>query len=92
MRFVKPIDDALILKMAQEHDAIVTIEEGCIMGGAGSAVAESLAQAQQSKEILMLGLPDQFVDHGDPALLLAKCGLNAEGIENAIRLRFPTML
>ena len=92
MRFVKPIDDALILKMVQEHDAIVTIEEGCIMGGAGSAVAESLAQAQQSKEILMLGLPDQFVDHGDPALLLAKCGLNAEGIENAIRLRFPTML
>ena len=92
MRFIKPIDDAMILKIAQEHDAIVTIEEGCTMGGAGSAVAESLAQAQQSKPILILGLPDQFVDHGDPTLLLAKCGLNAEGIEQSILARFANLM
>lgn len=88
MRFVKPIDTKMIVDMANSHDAIVTIEEGCIMGGAGSAVMEALAQAGLSKPALMLGLPDRFIDHGDPALLLAQCGLNAEGIEASIRQRF----
>lgn len=88
MRFVKPIDTQMIVDMANSHDAIVTIEEGCIMGGAGSAVMEALAQAGLSKPALMLGLPDRFIDHGDPALLLAQCGLNAEGIEASIRQRF----
>ena len=88
MRFVKPIDTELIKQIAATHEAIITIEEGCTMGGAGSAVAEVLAEAGMSKPMLMLGLPDKFVDHGDPALLLAQCGLNAEGIEASIRKRF----
>ncbi len=88
MRFVKPIDTELIKQIAATHEAIITIEEGCTMGGAGSAVAEVLAEAGMSKPMLMLGLPDKFVDHGDPSLLLAQCGLNAEGIEASIRKRF----
>ncbi|MBI1835367.1 MAG: 1-deoxy-D-xylulose-5-phosphate synthase, partial [Burkholderiales bacterium] len=88
MRFVKPIDTQIIIDMANSHDAIVTIEEGCIMGGAGSAVMEALAQAGLCKPTLILGLPDRFIDHGDPALLLAQCGLNAQGIEASIRQRF----
>ncbi|MFC0349424.1 1-deoxy-D-xylulose-5-phosphate synthase [Undibacterium danionis] len=88
MRFVKPIDIAMIKDMAADHDALVTVEEGCTMGGAGSAVAEALAEAGIAKPLLILGLPDKFVDHGDPALLLAQCGLNAEGIEASIRQRF----
>lgn len=90
MRFIKPIDLDMIQEMAATHDALVTIEEGCVMGGAGSAVAEALAAANISKPLLILGLPDKFVDHGDPALLLAQCGLNAEGIEASIRHRFST--
>jgi 1-deoxy-D-xylulose-5-phosphate synthase len=88
MRFIKPIDTEMIKEMAASHDAIVTVEEGCTMGGAGSAVAEALAQTGIAKPMLILGLPDKFVDHGDPALLLAQCGLNAEGIEASIRHRF----
>jgi 1-deoxy-D-xylulose-5-phosphate synthase len=88
MRFIKPIDTAIIKEMAETHDAIVTVEEGCTMGGAGSAVAEVLAELGLNKPLLILGLPDAFIDHGDPALLLAQCGLNAEGIEKSIRQRF----
>lgn len=88
MRFIKPMDTEMIKEMATSHDAIVTVEEGCTMGGAGSAVLEALAQAGIAKPMLILGLPDKFVDHGDPALLLAQCGLNAEGIEASIRHRF----
>ena len=88
MRFVKPLDIEMIKDIASRHDNIVTIEEGCTMGGAGSAVAEALAEIGLAKPVLMLGLPDKFVDHGDPALLLAQCGLNAEGIELSIRKRF----
>jgi 1-deoxy-D-xylulose-5-phosphate synthase len=89
MRFIKPLDQAMVIEMANSHSMLVSIEEGCIMGGAGSAVAEALAQAGIAKPLLMLGLPDQFIDHGDPALLLAQCGLNPEGIEASIRTRFP---
>jgi 1-deoxy-D-xylulose-5-phosphate synthase len=88
MRFIKPLDIEMIKTMAANYDALVTIEEGCSMGGAGSAVAEALAAAGIAKPLLILGLPDKFVDHGDPALLLAQCGLNAEGIEASIRQRF----
>jgi 1-deoxy-D-xylulose-5-phosphate synthase len=66
----------------------VTVEEGCIMGGAGSAVAEALAAAGIVKPLLHLGLPDRFIDHGDPALLLASVGLDANGIGKSIRERF----
>jgi len=88
MRFVKPLDKELAVQLAQSHDAIVTVEEGCVMGGAGSAVAEALAEAGIVKPILHLGLPDRFIDHGDAAALLADCGLDAKGIAASIRTRF----
>ncbi len=88
MRFAKPLDVALCLELARSHDCLVTVEEGCIAGGAGSAVLEALAKAGVSVPILNLGLPDEFIEHGDPAKLLARCGLNAAGIEHAIVERF----
>ena len=88
MRFVKPLDAALVAELARSHDAIVTVEEGCVMGGAGSAVPEALAEAGIEIPVLTLGLPDEFVEHGDPAKLLAMCGLDAAGIEQSILKRF----
>ena len=88
MRFVKPLDVELVAELARSHDALVTVEEGCIMGGAGSAVIESLQAAGLAVPVLQLGLPDEFVEHGDPAKLLALCGLDAAGIERAILKRF----
>ncbi len=88
MRFVKPLDTDLVRQLAQTHDALVTVEEGAIMGGAGSAVAEALAEAGIVKPVLHLGLPDKFIDHGDQAQLLALCGLDAAGIAASIRKRF----
>ena len=88
MRFIKPLDVDLVKRLARDHDYLVTVEEGCIMGGAGSAVAEALAVEGLVKPILMLGLPDKFIDHGDPALLLASVGLDAHGIGKSIRERF----
>ncbi|MBP7456185.1 MAG: 1-deoxy-D-xylulose-5-phosphate synthase, partial [Ottowia sp.] len=71
MRWAKPLDTELLLQIASSHEALVTIEEGVVMGGAGSAVAEALAAAQIAKPLLQLGLPDAFIEHGDPARLLA---------------------
>jgi 1-deoxy-D-xylulose-5-phosphate synthase len=88
MRFVKPLDVALVTDLARRHEAIVTVEEGAVMGGAGSAVLEALAEAGLSIPVLNLGLPDQFIEHGDPAKLLSMCGLDAAGIEQAILKRF----
>ena len=88
MRFIKPLDVELVKQLAQSHDALVTVEEGAVMGGAGSAVAEALAEAGIVKPILHLGLPDKFIDHGDAAQLLAACGLDANGIAAAVRKRF----
>jgi len=90
MRFVKPLDVALVSELARTHDAIVTIEDGCVMGGAGSAVQEALAAAGILVPVLSLGLPDVFVEHGDPAKLMAMCGLDAAGIEQSIQKRFGT--
>jgi 1-deoxy-D-xylulose-5-phosphate synthase len=84
MRFVKPIDHDLIFRLATTHDYLVTVEENVVMGGAGSAVAESLAAQDLNMPLLQLGLPDYFVEHGDPAILLADCGLNREGISQSI--------
>ncbi|MGF6551522.1 1-deoxy-D-xylulose-5-phosphate synthase [Paraburkholderia youngii] len=72
MRFVKPLDTELVRKLAETHDAIVTVEEGCIMGGAGSACVEALLASGVMRPVLQLGLPDRFIDHGDPAKLLAR--------------------
>jgi len=92
MRFVKPLDGALVHQLARSHDALVTIEENTVMGGAGSAVLEALAAADLSLPVLQLGLPDRFVDHGDPALLMKECGLDAVGIAASIRKRFGPLL
>ncbi|MBN9357035.1 MAG: 1-deoxy-D-xylulose-5-phosphate synthase [Herbaspirillum huttiense] len=88
MRFIKPLDVELVKQLAASHDALVTVEEGCIMGGAGAAVSEALAAAGINKPVLHLGLPDRFIDHGDAAQLLAQCGLDADGIAQSIVQRF----
>nr|WP_145546045.1 1-deoxy-D-xylulose-5-phosphate synthase [Variovorax boronicumulans] len=92
MRWAKPLDTELLLQIAAEHDALVTVEEGAVMGGAGSAVAEALAAAGVVKPLLQLGLPDRFIEHGDPAKLLALQGLDAAGIARAISARFPSLV
>ena len=92
MRWVKPLDTELLLQLAASHDAIVTLEEGAVMGGAGSAVLEALHTAGVNKPVLQLGLPDQFIEHGDPAKLLSMQGLDAAGIEASIRARFVELV
>lgn len=90
MRFIKPLDTALVAELAASHDLLVTIEEGSIMGGAGSAVAEALSAAGIVKPLLQLGLPDKFIDHGDATQLLAQCGLDAAGITASVNQRLNT--
>ncbi|NML85322.1 transketolase C-terminal domain-containing protein, partial [Polaromonas sp.] len=92
MRWAKPLDTELLLQVAARHDALVTVEEGAIMGGAGSAVGEALQAAGVIKPLLQLGLKDEFIEHGDPAQLLALQGLDAAGIEAAISQRFGALL
>ena len=92
MRWVKPLDLDVLHEMAASHGALVTVEENVIMGGAGSACAEALAALGVLRPLLMLGLPDRFIDHGDPARLLADERLDAAGIERAIRERFGAVL
>ncbi|MFO1182207.1 1-deoxy-D-xylulose-5-phosphate synthase [Ottowia sp.] len=92
MRWVKPLDTELLLQVAASHEALVTVEEGAIMGGAGSAVAEALAAAGVVRPLLQLGLPDTFIEHGDPARLLALEGLDAAGIERSVRRRFGALV
>ena len=88
MRWAKPLDTELLLKIAATHEALVTVEEGAIMGGAGSAVGEALQAAGVLRPLLQLGLKDEFIEHGDHAQLLALQGLDADGMEAAIRKRF----
>ena len=92
MRWAKPLDMDLLREMAHSHQALVTVEEGCVMGGAGSAVLEALQAEGLSMPVLQLGLPDEFIEHGDPARLLANVGLDASGIESSIRQRFADVL
>jgi 1-deoxy-D-xylulose-5-phosphate synthase len=92
MRFVKPIDRALLARLAQDHDAFVSVEDNAIMGGAGSAVSEAMDEMGIGLPLLRLGLPDRFVDHGEQAALLAEAGLDAAGIEKSIRERFGELL
>jgi 1-deoxy-D-xylulose-5-phosphate synthase len=91
MRWAKPLDVELLLKVAATHEALVTVEEGAIMGGAGSAVGEALQAAGVTKPLLQLGLPDVFIEHGDPVKLLALQGLDAAGIQAAIEKRYPAL-
>jgi len=88
MRWAKPLDTELLLELARTHEALVTVEEGCTMGGAGSAVMEALNHAGVTKPVLALGLGDFFTEQGDPAKLLAQQGLDAAGIEASVRQRF----
>jgi 1-deoxy-D-xylulose-5-phosphate synthase len=89
MRWVKPLDLELLLQVAAEHESLVTLEDAAIMGGAGSAVLEALHAAGIEKPLLQLGLPDKFIEHGDPAKLMALHGLDAAGIQSSIEKRFP---
>ncbi|MHB1091984.1 1-deoxy-D-xylulose-5-phosphate synthase [Thiobacillus sp.] len=87
MRFVKPLDTDLLRELAQSHRLLVTLEENTVAGGAGAGVAEALAKLGLNVPVLHLGLPDAFIEHGDPARMLAACGLDAAGIEQAVRQR-----
>jgi 1-deoxy-D-xylulose-5-phosphate synthase len=91
MRFVKPLDAELVREMALSHDLIVTVEENVVAGGAGGACAEVLAQAGIEVPMMHLGLPDRFVDHGDPVKLLSSLGLDAAGIRAAVLARFAQL-
>ncbi len=87
MRFVKPLDEALLSQLATTHTLFVTVEEAAIMGGAGSAVVEYFNREAIERPVLQLGLPDEFIDHGDQKVILAGLGLDAQGIEASIRQR-----
>jgi 1-deoxy-D-xylulose-5-phosphate synthase len=87
MRFVKPLDEALVLELADGHDLLVTVEENVVMGGAGSAVLEALHRHGRNVPVLQLGLPDSFIDQGDPAIQLAFAGLDKDGIVKSVRAR-----
>ena len=85
MRFVKPLDEELISELAANHQLVVTVEESAVMGGAGSAVNEFLAQTSTPIQTLNLGLPDKFLEHGKPSEMLDEINLNCEGIIQAIK-------
>ncbi len=89
MRFVKPLDLELLKRLASTHELLVTVEEHAAMGGAGGAVCEALAGLGIERRVLLLGLPDRFVDHGDPAKLLASVGLDSHGIVKSVRAVMP---
>jgi 1-deoxy-D-xylulose-5-phosphate synthase len=89
MRFVKPLDESLVLALARSHEAFVTLEDNVVAGGAGSAVGELLAAHGIEIPLLQLGLPDAFLEHATREELLAEAGLDATGIRHAIMDRFP---
>jgi 1-deoxy-D-xylulose-5-phosphate synthase len=92
MRFVKPLDVDLVKRLALSHELLVTLEEHQVMGGAGSAVCEALNALGIEKRVLLLGLPDRFIEHGDPAKLLASVGLDREGILKSVAGALPPVL
>ncbi len=90
MRFVKPLDEPLVVRLAEQYELLVTVEENTVLGGAGSAVNECLAAAGRAVRIINLGLPDRHIDHGKPAQMLADCGLDSEGIKRRVLQAMPT--
>jgi len=91
MRFVKPLDVDLLRELAHSHRLLVTLEENVVAGGAGAGVAEALAGLGLTMPVLHLGLPDTFIEHGDPAAMLAGCGLDAAGITHSVRRRITLL-
>ncbi|MDY3330557.1 MAG: 1-deoxy-D-xylulose-5-phosphate synthase [Pelistega sp.] len=91
MRFVKPLDETLLRNLAKTHKAFVTVEEGCIMGGAGSAVTEFFNQSAITCPVLPLGLPDVFIDHGEQQAILSGLGLDKEGMQERIAAWLKTI-
>ena len=85
MRFVKPLDEELVIQLAKTHETLATVEENAVMGGAGDAVAECLQRHGIRKPFLQLGIGDAFVQHGSPDELLKECGLDASGVEKRLR-------
>jgi 1-deoxy-D-xylulose-5-phosphate synthase len=92
MRWAKPLDNELLAQVARSHDALVTLEEGAVMGGAGSAVLEALQVLDIQKPVFTLGIADVFTEHGDPVKLLTELGLDATGIRASITQRFPHLV
>ena len=92
MRWAKPLDKELLAQVARSHDALVTLEEGTVMGGAGSAVLEALQVLDIQKPVLTLGIADVFTEHGDPVKLMTELGLDATGIRASISQKFPHLL
>jgi 1-deoxy-D-xylulose-5-phosphate synthase len=92
MRFIKPLDIELLQHMAQTHDALVTVEEGAVLGGAGSACIEALQALDLRAPVLSLGLPDAWLEHGDPVQITAAIGLDAAGLLHSIHARFPDIV
>ena len=92
MRFIKPLDLDMLRRMALSHDALVTVEEGTVLGGAGSACMEALQSLGMQIPVLNLGLPDAWLEHGDPAQITAQLGLDAVGLLDSIRTRFPGLV
>ncbi len=88
MRFVKPLDEALILELAEQHELLVTVEENVVSGGAGSAINECLIAHDITIPMINLGLPDKFIEQGTHKELLSLCGLDANGIQNSIETYF----
>ena len=91
MRFVKPLDEALLIRLARSHELFVTIEENVVAGGAGSGVGELVGQLQLPVRVLNLGLPDSYIEHGSPAQMLADCGLDVAGIVRQVRDAMPKL-
>ena len=92
MRFIKPLDLEMLQRIAGSHDALVTLEEGAVRGGAGSACLEELQRLGWQLPVLCLGLPDSWLEHGDPAQIAASLGLDAAGVLRSIRERFGALL
>jgi 1-deoxy-D-xylulose-5-phosphate synthase len=84
MRFIKPLDEALVMALADRHELLVTLEENSLQGGAGSAVNETLLRAGHPVRVLNLGLPDRFIDHASQQEQLAEAGLDVPGILAAV--------
>ena len=91
MRFIKPLDIALVVEMARNHSLLVSVEENVIIGGVGSEIERALADQNCKLPLIRLGLPDRFIDHGEQGQLLAELGLDKKGIVRSIRARQHTI-